>query len=496
MASEPVSGSGFQGFGAASDVQTARRSVVPWPGELDEGAAALRQFDEMKSTFITLVSHELRTPMTVISGYLSLLAKKGSTLSAERREEMIAAAARRAEELRSIIIELTAFTDLNARRGPGSVFSQAPEGASVSELVDQIAERLGPLAFDRGIALHRVVDDRVGGFPDPVRLQLVLEHLWTNAIKFGREGGFARLAITALDQAILIEVSDNGPGMDPAVQRAIFLPFQQLEPLPTRRHGGLGLGLAIVRMAVDDLGGTLELESAPCWGTVIRVHLPYGGRAAMEQGMLTAPAGSVGTEHDSAQAVRALATAIAARDDPAGGHIQRVAALAKALGQQLGLQGESLEHLELIAILHDLGKIQTPDAILSKPEALDEGEQATMRQHAAEGGALAARIDFLAPLGGAIRAHHERYDGQGYPDGLAGDAIPLAARIVAVVDCFDVMTHDRPYREKRSAPYALAELRRCAGSQFDPAIVAAFLDLWEAGRFEALRSSLLLVHGH
>ena len=155
-------------------------------------------------------------------------------------------------------------------------------------------------------------------------------------------------------------------------------------------------------------------------------------------------------------------------------HLTQVAELACAVGLHYGLGAEALDELARAAELHDVGKMAVPDAILDKPGPLDEEEWAFMRRHTVIGEAILSAAPALVPVAKIVRASHERFDGAGYPDGLAGTEIPLGARIVAVCDAFDAMTSDRSYRRAMSVDAALAELRGAAGSQFDPGVVEAF----------------------
>ena len=156
-------------------------------------------------------------------------------------------------------------------------------------------------------------------------------------------------------------------------------------------------------------------------------------------------------------------------------HHRAVAELAGSLARHIGLRDEPLHAVVRAAELHDVGKVLVPDAILNKPAELSEDELALMRRHAIAGWLIlreSAEPDAVAAL---VRSSHERWDGLGYPDGLAGEAIPLGARIITICDAFDAMTHERPYRTARSGAEALAELRQGAGVRYDPTLVAVFL---------------------
>jgi diguanylate cyclase (GGDEF)-like protein/PAS domain S-box-containing protein len=155
-------------------------------------------------------------------------------------------------------------------------------------------------------------------------------------------------------------------------------------------------------------------------------------------------------------------------------HVGAVAALARAVGERMGISGELLDGLERAAELHDIGKIAIPDAILSKPGPLDAEEWRFMRRHTIIGESMLSAAPALQSAAKLVRSSHERFDGSGYPDGLQGEAIPLASRIIFVCDAFHAMTSERPYGTPMEPPAAVEELDRCAGTQFDPAVVEAF----------------------
>ena len=162
-------------------------------------------------------------------------------------------------------------------------------------------------------------------------------------------------------------------------------------------------------------------------------------------------------------------------------HFARLETMSTAIGEAVGLDRSQLDDLALLAQLHDIGKVAISHEILRKSRALEESEVHEVRRHPEIGYRIARSSTELAPIAAAILAHHEWYDGQGYPRGLKGDQIPLLARILAVVDAFDAMTSERPYRKALSCARALEELNRCAGTQFDPALVQVFSELVQAG---------------
>ena len=177
----------------------------------------------------------------------------------------------------------------------------------------------------------------------------------------------------------------------------------------------------------------------------------------------------------SLSTIQTLAAAVDAKDPYTRGHSQRVAEYASALAAFLGQSKADIARIEMTGTLHDVGKIGVPDAILSKPGRLTDEERAIMETHPVLGEEIVRKSPQLAATLPGVRHHHERWDGRGYPDGLAGEAIPFDARILAVADTFDAMTSDRPYRRGLSVDAALDAIGKGAGTQFDPALSAAFI---------------------
>jgi putative nucleotidyltransferase with HDIG domain len=186
--------------------------------------------------------------------------------------------------------------------------------------------------------------------------------------------------------------------------------------------------------------------------------------------------------------VETLAIAVDAKDQVTHGHIRRVqrhtVAVARALGVSEPLE---LRALEAASLLHDVGKLAVPDYVLNKPGALTHSEFERMKQHAAKGAEILEAVDFPYAVVPIVRHHHEQWNGQGYPDGLAGEGIPFGARVLAVVDCFDAVTSDRPYRRKMSDVQGIDILRGRRGTMYDPRIVDAFISLIPALREEDRR---------
>jgi len=188
-------------------------------------------------------------------------------------------------------------------------------------------------------------------------------------------------------------------------------------------------------------------------------------------------------QHESTkEVVVALANAIEAKDHYTGGHVDRVTMLSLEIGKAMGMQGETLQSLEMAAILHDVGKIGIEEKVLCKPAMLNHEERQIMEQHPVIGESIVRPLYNLpAEVKMSIKHHQERWDGKGYPGGLKGEEIPIYARVVAVADTYDAMTTDRPYRAALPREVSMDEIRKCSGTQFDPRVVEAFcrvMDNW------------------
>jgi putative nucleotidyltransferase with HDIG domain len=179
-------------------------------------------------------------------------------------------------------------------------------------------------------------------------------------------------------------------------------------------------------------------------------------------------------EESSLEAVESLNATVDAKDPYTAGHSARVQRIALAVAEELGLPGERLDAVRFGGLFHDIGKIGVPDRILSKSGTLDPDEYEAIKRHPGDGAAIVSHFSRLREAVPLIRHHHERWDGNGYPDKLAGTAIPTEACVVGLADAWDAMTTDRPYRRALTVDEAAAEVRRCRGTQFSPAVVDAF----------------------
>ena len=243
--------------------------------------------------------------------------------------------------------------------------------------------------------------------------------------------------------------------------------------LASPEHGDVDMVLADAAEALSEHGDGFTITCS--YGKVMLPTEAAGAEHALhvaDQRMYLQKNG--GRVSAGRQSSDVLLRALSERHPSLGDHVHGVAELAVAIGERLGLLPEELEDLRQAAELHDMGKVAIPDAILDKPGPLDDDEWEFMRRHTIIGERILQAAPALERVATIVRSTHERMDGKGYPDRLAGEAIPLAARIVLVCDAFEAMTADRSYRKAMSAEVAIEELERCAGAQFDPRVVTAF----------------------
>jgi HD-GYP domain-containing protein (c-di-GMP phosphodiesterase class II) len=466
--------------------------------------------------YTSLLAHELRTPVTSIFAYLQLLSDDRLLNDPDVLRHYLAVVRGRAEGLARIVSELTTFADLIAE---GGLPAQGSQPIGVQQLLSELGQ-------GRQLRIE-VSDEAVTAAIDLDRLQLVLRQLVDNAFKFGTSGTevVVRAAVQPEPCRLIVRVTNSGPPIPAQLRGSIFVAYRQAEPPNTRQQGGLGLGLTVARHAAEGAGGSLVLE--PGEPTTFRLELPVRedpiarqatalreqaalmdaqalravqdmraaraiaqrerhGRELAEAQQLRVVE-DLRTAHDEAVAratnldtaylgtISALAGSVEARDSYPAAHVEGVRLHSRRIGDACGMTAAELRQLEFGAVLHDVGKIGVPDQLLQKPGALNPAEWKIMRHHPETGRRMLQGIGWLSDAVAAVGSHHERWDGRGYPEGLAGEAIPLLGRIVAVADAFDAMVTDRPYRAALSMDTALREIERGRGRQFDPDIARLFL---------------------
>jgi diguanylate cyclase (GGDEF)-like protein len=253
----------------------------------------------------------------------------------------------------------------------------------------------------------------------------------------------------------------------------------------------VGRGVDAERAALETAGAAALSE----YGEAFSITASYGSvlipaeARSPEEAMQASDQRMYARKHSSrpsalSQSKNVLLQALAEGHPELGGHLGQVGELVEAVAEELGLSEDQIQPIRHAAELHDIGKVAIPDPILGKSEPLEAAEWEFIRRHTIIGQRIVGAAPVLGSVGQLIRSSHEHWNGAGYPDGLAGEEIPLGARIIGVCDAYDAMTHDRPYRLARSSKDARAELRRCAGTQFDPAIVGAFEALMAKGPVE------------
>ncbi len=248
---------------------------------------------------------------------------------------------------------------------------------------------------------------------------------------------------------------------------------------PSVVSGGMASILCVLLRTPRKSLGVLHLDRGPSQGafTPEDLHLADGLAAGMSGSVAGAQLIQEKQRNIFIQTVIALAQTLELRDPFTSGHANRVTDYALMLAEALQLSAGDRQTLQIVGPLHDIGKIGIRDSVLARPDRLTGEDMEHMRTHSVKGAALLQSLSDLASLSSIVRSHHERWDGKGYPDGLAGEAIPHLARVLAVADSFDALTWDAPYRPAMSLEQALDQVREGAGSQFDPECVEAFLKL-------------------
>jgi HD-GYP domain-containing protein (c-di-GMP phosphodiesterase class II) len=326
----------------------------------------------------------------------------------------------------------------------------------------------------------------VASYPDPARIgQSIRDRPEVQRALAGREGQGRALSLGG--EPYLFGYASTTSGT-PAADVLVLVGIPEAVALaPANRALARNLALLLAAALLALLAGWLlgdRLIARPVRRLVASARRLAAGDLAARSGppYSGGELGHLGEAFDGMAAdledayvatVQVLAAAVEARDSSRVGHVGRVADYAVAIAQEYGWQDKQLGPLRMAAALHDVGKVGVPDAVLRKEAALQADEQEIVRRHADDGARLLQTVPFLHPAISTVRSHHEYYDGQGYPQGLAREEIPVAARIVAVADAFEAITAAPPGGRGLPADEALAEIHRCAHHQFDPEVVTA-----------------------
>jgi PAS domain S-box-containing protein len=450
-----------------------------------------RRLENQKIEFVNIAAHELITPLNIVLGFADMLAAEMEAKASDEEMGLLQAIKQGGYRLQMIVNELLEFAQVQE----GSVEPESVVEFDLNDLLRETSAELQQLARSKRVRLE------VPALGQPLLLhtnrkllRTAVYQLIVNAINFNKPGGFVRVTAVPLDGHVTIDIEDSGVGIPQTELDAIFSSFFQVEEHNTRHIGGLGLGLSMARRAVHQLGGDLSVDSSLDAGSTFSLDVPV--KLAEPADELSELRSRLDASYQQSliyarhiqelkrqlqrhfmATLKVMAEAIEARDVYTRGHSDRVTDLALRLAGRLGYSEQALRRLEMAGRIHDLGKIGTPDALLTKSRSLSPDEFERVKQHVALGRKILEPLEFLHEVLPIAFSHHERWDGKGYPEGLAGEAIPLGGRILAIADAYNAMTSPRSYREAIPHKAALAIIRQGAGAQWDPGLVGVFTAL-------------------
>ena len=493
---------------------------------------AIDDFERLKASLVSLISHELRTPLTYISASLEMLeiAYESPGMQGEV-QRFLNIIDQGVKQLNSTVDELLMFSNLESNH-PGKQKQQMQVDVDAQQLTVEVVNILKPIYLAKKQVMEVSIEENLPLLQvDASKLSEIMLQLLSNAIKFTPAKGHIRVMMMRDGDWLQLIVSDNGPGIAPELVGRIFDPFYQQEDYLIREHGGLGLGLTLVQRLCHTIGARLEVfpEEGKYTGTNFLVRVPLHAR---EQGpeltkvieqmqVLSQSNAEKEAQLDSLKAqllrhtedlqrakrsneqkqsaldamylemMSGFATALEVRDPFTRGRSQRMARYASLLAEEAGLSDEEQQRLQQACLLCDIGYIGISDDVLHKEVShLTPEEREHIHSHPRIGAEMLKHVRLFEPVVPLILYHHENFDGSGYPEGVKGKDIPYLSRMMRIVDAFDAMLSDRSFRSRYAPDYALKEITRFAGSQFDPEIVKLFTRLWDSGKLQSLIASL------
>lgn len=455
-----------------------------------------KQLEYQKNEFISIAAHELRTPLIPMLGATEmLLMDLEDTLDNEQRQ-LLEDSRSGGMHLLKIVEEMLNFAQLTQ----GNLKASEISDVVLRDLISGVIADLQNNAQEKEVTLEYVVDDSIESLiSNAALLRTAVYQLTLNGINFNQAGGNVEIKAVSAGNNILIQVIDDGTGILQSDLENIFEPFFQAEDHLTRSVGGLGLGLSIARRTIKQLGGQLSVESEIGKGSNFFFEIPSHLSTHVEE-LEDAKKKLEVTQKQSLfyardlqslyhrlqeHTVATLTTMIntlEARDSYTRGHTDRVTEYTLEIARRMDFSEQDLRTLRIAGQIHDIGKIGVPDATLNKPGRLTDEEYEIIKTHMTIGPKLVEGLDFLKEATPIAFAHHERWDGKGYPHGLAGEDIPLGGRVMAVADAYDAMTSARPYRKGMPQEKAMQILREGAGSQWDAHIVEVFLKILDGDK--------------
>jgi HAMP domain-containing protein len=400
-----------------------------------------------------------------LGGLLLNIARTGALLvDGDLHQSVVASGRNDTDEYGRLRGQLTRIQETNQLRDPVYTLSHVQGDMARFAVISNGQEPVGKeyrLAAAIQPTLRRVLDEGVAAYTDIY----TNEHgAWITGFAPIRDA--SERTVAALDVDFRADVYLSALA---AVRRRLYLHSLVAAVL------ALGAGWLLARHITRPLAQLTALARSVVEGDLSgRVRIAARDEIGMLGNVFYLMVDRLRVSHKSI--VDVLVRALEARGE-APGSLSRLAEAALAVGSRFDLSSAQQEALELGALLHDIGEVRTPEAVLQKPGPLTDAEREIVRRHLTAGTEILESVPLLTPALDVVGGHHERYDGAGYPNGLSAETIPLTARIFAVVDALDAMTHERPHRSGRSVPEALDEVRREAGKQFDPRVVEAVLKI-------------------